>query len=164
MGVTAYPLIMIQQIFDMLSGASAGLAAGKPDRLQIAVAALLVQAASMDDHFEAAERGAIEALLTSRFKLGRDSVGRLIAAAEAASSGTTQLYPFVRLVVERLDEGERIDLIEMLWEVAYADGVLHPDEDALVRRIAGLVYVSDRDRGEARKRVLERRGAAMGGV
>jgi uncharacterized tellurite resistance protein B-like protein len=159
MGIAAYPLIMIQQLFDILSGASGGLAAGKPDRLQIAVAALLAQAASMDDHFDEAERRAIEALLASRFTLGRDAVARLIAAAEAASSGTTQLYPFVRLVVERLDEAERIELIEMLWEVAYADGVLHPDEDALVRRVAGLIYVSDRDRGEARKRVLERRGA-----
>ena len=62
-------------------------------------------------------------------------------------------------MLERLDAAERIRVIEMLWEVAYADGVLTGDEDALVRRVAGLLYVSDRDRGEARRRVLKRLGS-----
>jgi len=51
---------------------------------------------------------------------------------------------------------ERIDLIEMLWEVAYADGVLDPEEDHLIRRIGKLVYVEDRERVHARQRVLAR--------
>jgi uncharacterized tellurite resistance protein B-like protein len=46
----------------------------------------------------------------------------------------------------------------MLWEVAYADGVLDADEDALIRRVAGLMFVSDQDRGFARRRVRERLG------
>jgi uncharacterized tellurite resistance protein B-like protein len=46
----------------------------------------------------------------------------------------------------------------MLWEVAYADGVLDPEEDALIRKIGGLIYITDRDRMLARKRVLERMG------
>jgi uncharacterized tellurite resistance protein B-like protein len=51
---------------------------------------------------------------------------------------------------------QRSHLIEMLWEVAYADGVLDPQEDALLRRVAGLIYVSDADRVAARQRVLQR--------
>ena len=46
----------------------------------------------------------------------------------------------------------------MLWEVAYADGVLHDYEANLMRRVGGLIYVTDRDRGDARRRVLERLG------
>jgi uncharacterized tellurite resistance protein B-like protein len=49
-------------------------------------------------------------------------------------------------------------IIEMLWEVVYADGVLHDYEANLLRRIGGLIYVSDRDRGAARKRVMKRLG------
>jgi uncharacterized tellurite resistance protein B-like protein len=49
-------------------------------------------------------------------------------------------------------------VIEMLWEVAYADGRLHDYEASLLRRVTGLLYVSDRDSGEARKRVLARLG------
>jgi uncharacterized tellurite resistance protein B-like protein len=45
----------------------------------------------------------------------------------------------------------------MLWDVAYADGVLDPEEDLLIRRIAGLIYVDDRERVLARQRVLARR-------
>jgi uncharacterized tellurite resistance protein B-like protein len=48
----------------------------------------------------------------------------------------------------------------MLWEVAYADGVLDPLEDTMLRRVAGLVDVSDHERGEARLRVLRRLGIA----
>jgi uncharacterized tellurite resistance protein B-like protein len=145
---------MFNQILSLLSGDSP--ASTWPDQLQIAVAALLVHAARMDDTFDAAERQTIERLLAARFGLAPEAVQRLLAAAERRAEDSTQLYPFVRLAVERLDEPERVRLIEMMWEVAYADGVLDPDEDALLRRVAGLLYISDRDRGEARKRVLRR--------
>ena len=46
----------------------------------------------------------------------------------------------------------------MLWEVAYVDGVLDQFEDTLLRRVGGLIYVTDRERGMARQRVLKRRG------
>jgi uncharacterized tellurite resistance protein B-like protein len=52
--------------------------------------------------------------------------------------------------------GERTRVIEMLWEVVYADGVLEPEEDALVRKVAGLIYVDDVTRTEARRRVVAR--------
>jgi uncharacterized tellurite resistance protein B-like protein len=145
---------MFNQILSLLSGDSP--ASAKPDQLQIAVAALLVHAACMDDTFDVAERETIERLLAARFALAPDAVQRLLAAAERRAEDSSQLYPFVRLAVERLDELERVRLIEMMWDVAYADGVLNPDEDALLRRVAGLLYISDRDRGEARKRALRR--------
>jgi uncharacterized tellurite resistance protein B-like protein len=145
---------MFNQILSLLSGDS--VASARPDQLQIAVAALLVHAARMDDTFDVAERQIIERLLAARFTLAPEAVQRLLAAAERRAEDSSQLYPFIRLAVERLDEAERVRLIEMMWEVAYADGVLDPDEDALLRRVAGLLYVSDQDRGEARKRVLRR--------
>ena len=73
-----------------------------------------------------------------------------------SSDLSSQIHPFTRLAVERMTPEERIRLIEMLWEVAYADGVLDPEEDVLLRRVAGLVYVSDADRIAARQRVLKR--------
>ena len=53
---------------------------------------------------------------------------------------------------------ERVELVEMLWEVVYADGRVDPFEANLLRRIGGLIYVSDRERGAARKRVAARLG------
>jgi uncharacterized tellurite resistance protein B-like protein len=145
---------MFNQILSLLSGDAP--ASARPDQLQIAVAALLVHAALMDDTFDIAERRTIERLLAARFALAPDAVRHLLATAERRAEDSSQLYPFIRVAVEQLDERERIQLIEMMWEVAYADGVLDPDEDALLRRVAGLLYIADRDRGEARKRVLRR--------
>ena len=58
-----------------------------------------------------------------------------------------------------LDENQRIEMIEMLWEVVYADQALHDFEANLMRRLAGLLHVPDRASGEARKRVLQRLGS-----
>jgi uncharacterized tellurite resistance protein B-like protein len=126
------------------------------DGLQIAVAVLLVEAARMDAHFEDAERTVIERLLANKFQLTPEQTGELLRKAFEVGERSNQLYPFTRIAVERMDLAQRIGLIEMLWEVAYADGVLDPDEDALLRRVAGLIYVSDVDRAAARIRVLER--------
>jgi len=126
------------------------------DGLQIAVAVLLVEAARMDAHFEDAERTVIERLLAHKFQLSPEQTGELMRKAVEVGERSNQLYPFTRIAVERMDLAQRIGLIEMLWEVAYADGVLDPDEDALLRRVAGLIYVSDVDRAAARIRVLER--------
>jgi len=126
------------------------------DGLQIAVAVLLVEAARMDDHFDDAERRVIERLLAQKFQLTPEQAKEMVRKAVETGDRSNQLYPFTRLAVERMDVAQRIGLIEMLWEVAYADGVLDPEEDALLRRIAGLIYVSDVDRAAARLRVIER--------
>jgi uncharacterized tellurite resistance protein B-like protein len=130
----------------------------RPDDLQIAVAVLLIEAARMDDTFDARERGAIEALLEHKFQLSHDETQELLKFAEETAERSHQLHPFTRLAVERMEPARRIRLIEMMWEVAYADGKLDPDEDVLLRRVAGLIYISDEDRIAARQRVLSRIG------
>lgn len=129
----------------------------KKSELELAAAALLVEAAVLDGEFDVAERSTVERLLKSHFKLDDAQVGDLIRDAEAAIEDTAELYTLARTVKDGLDIEERTAIIEMLWEVAYADGELHDYEANLVRRLSGLLYVSDRDSGEARKRVLSRR-------
>ena len=71
---------------------------------------------------------------------------------------SSDLYGFTRIIKDNFSEEERIRMIEMLWEVAYSDGERHHFEANLVRRVAGLIYVSDRESGEARKRVFKTLG------
>jgi uncharacterized tellurite resistance protein B-like protein len=125
---------------------------------QLAAAALMVEAATMDSALDAAERVRIGELIRERFGLGADEAADLIAEAERAVAASVQWHGFTSAIKDGFDHAERIELIEMLWEVAYADGRLHDYEASLLRRIAGLLYVSDRDSGEARKRVLTRLG------
>ncbi len=124
--------------------------------LQLAAAALLVEAALMDERFEDSERNKIRELLQSRFRLGEDDAESLISEAQERVSQSSQLFGFTRVVKDRFSQEERIDLVEMLWEVAYVDGKLDDYEANLMRRIVGLIHVPDRDSGAARKRVLAR--------
>ena len=124
------------------------------------MAALLVEAARMHELVSAEERAVIERLLAARFDLDAAAVAGLVRLAEDRADRAVELFQFTRRLVPALDEGERIELIEMLWEVALADGQLDALEDSLIRRVAGLVHVSDQARGAARQRVLARRAAA----
>jgi len=125
--------------------------------LRIAVAILLLEAAHRDEHFDPEERATIERLLTERFSLTQDECARLMAVSEAASARNVQLYPYTQAVFQHMAPEERVRFIEMLWEVVYADGVLDPEEDALIRKLGGLIYVTDRERMLAKKRVLARK-------
>jgi uncharacterized tellurite resistance protein B-like protein len=147
---------MFDRLLEFISAAQTAGEDAAPDELQLAVAALLVEAARMDASFGAAERATIERLLASRFDLDPGSVAALIAAAEEKMRDATQYFPFTHRITTAMSTEERVAVIEMLWEVAYADGRLDPSEDALLRQIAGLIHVPDRDRGMARKRALER--------
>ena len=127
-------------------------------QLKLATAALLVESAHIDGAFEDSERISISSLLKKRFGLSDVECVTLIEEADQAVQGTGQLYSFTRVVKDRFDEGERIEMIEMLWEVVFADGNIDHFEANLIQRVAGLIFVSDRDRGLARKRVMARLG------
>lgn len=127
-----------------------------PPDLKVAVAVLLLEAAHRDDTFSDEERDAIARILREKFGLSADESAQLMAATEARVRDMVQLHPYTHAIFEQMEHGERVGVIEMLWEVAYADGVLDPEEDAMIRKVAGLIYVEDRDRMMARQRVLAR--------
>lgn len=121
-----------------------------------AAAALLIEAAVMDGEFDDDERATIGGLLAERFNMDVAAVTAVIADAEAAVADSVELFSFTRVVRDDFDHDDRVRMIEMMWDVAYADGVLHDYEANLIRRVTGLLHVSDRESGEARKRALER--------
>ena len=121
-----------------------------------ALAVLLIETARSDDRVEAREQGVIERALARRFGLTPGEVTRLVRAAKEGAVRATDLFNFTRVVVRDFTEEERVGVIELLWDVAFSDGALSGDEDALIRRVAGLIYVSDRDRGDAKQRARKR--------
>ena len=126
------------------------------DEFHLAAAALLVHAASVDADFDADERAKILELARVRLELTAEEAETLLQAAERAADESVQLLGFTRAIKDKFSYEERVGLIEMLWEVVYADGKVDEFESQLMRRIGGLIYVTDRDRGIARKRVLQR--------
>jgi uncharacterized tellurite resistance protein B-like protein len=127
-------------------------------QLQLAAAALMVEAATMDSAFDAGERARIGQLVQDRFALSTEEAMDLVGEAERMAAESVEWHGFTRAIKDGFDHAERVQLIEMMWEVAYADGALHDYEASLLRRVSGLLYVSDRESGEARKRVLARLG------
>ncbi len=149
---------MIELLKSLLSGESNSPQDDLTDQEHIATAALLIEAALSDDDFKDVERQAIIDVLKRHYKLEDADAITLVAEAEKAQAEAGQLFYFTRTVKDSFPIETRVQMIEMLWEIAYADGELSKFEANLVRRVAGLIYVSDRDRGDARKRVMARLG------
>ncbi len=131
-------------------------------RLRLAVATLMVEAATLDGRFDEAERIRLLDLLARRFDLEAGAAEALLAEARVAQDQAVALEGMTRTIKNALDHDQRVEVLEMLWEVVYADGQLHDYEANLLRRLAGLVYVSDQEAGAARKRVVARMGLEGG--
>ena len=125
--------------------------------LHHAAAGLLVEAALLDGNYLDEEKQRIEILLRERFELEQSATSKLMAAAEEAAADRVELHTITKTVRNHFSEEERVKMIEMLWEVVYADGDLDDFEANMMRSVTGLLYVSDRESGDARKRVLARR-------
>ena len=121
---------------------------------RLAVGTLLVEAAQSDGAFEDHERAVIDTFLAAMFDLDAAAAAALRAEAEVAQANASDLVRFTRVIKTALDEDERIAVLEALWRVVLSDGDRHPREDALLRRLAPLLAVSDRDSALARRRVV----------
>jgi uncharacterized tellurite resistance protein B-like protein len=154
---------MIDRLLDLLAGRGEWTSEKPVKDLPLAVAALLVELARMDDKADAGERRTIEQLLARMFSLDPNSAQSLVERADQEMQRSAQYFPFTQQICRHASAEMRVQIIEMLWMVAYSDGALDPDEDALIRQVAGLIQVSDWERGAARKRALEKLGSSEPG-
>lgn len=144
---------MLDRLLDFLGGRDSAASPEAPD-LDVAVAALLIEAARMDDTFDANERRTIVALLSRHFSMTEGDAETLVETAAAKLDDSPHYFRFTHRITHAMDEEARGEVMEMLWRVAYADGELDASEDALIRQIAGLIGVSDRARMLARQRAI----------
>ena len=132
------------------------------DELRLASAALLVHASMIDGQFDASERRTLKALLRERFELSDDEVRRLVREASQEENESVDLFGFTNVLCRELDQDGRKRIVEMLWEVVMADGVIHEFESNLVWRTAELLGVSNRDRVTLRQAAATRHGIQSG--
>lgn len=126
------------------------------DELHIAAAALLVEAALLDGEFDEEERAMIVSDCQRSFDLDADTANNLLDEAMARQKDAVDIHSFISKFAPNFNYEERKQLLEMLWGVVYADGVLHDYEANLMRRVCGLLGVKDKDSGDLRKKVLAR--------
>jgi uncharacterized tellurite resistance protein B-like protein len=128
-------------------------AAAREHALRVATALLLIEVARADYADDVAENESIVASLKQFFALDDESAALLLEEARSTADQAVELQQFTRRLHEQLSPAEKQRVVEMLWQVALADKRLDKHEDHLVRRIAGLLYVSHSDLIRIRNRV-----------
>jgi len=127
---------------------------------RLAATALLVHVVSLDGEPTEVEKRKLHSLIESSFKLDPGTADRLIASAMKVEGEAVDLYHFTSVIMRSVDEEGRLRIVEMMWELVYADGQVSEFEDNVVWRAADLLAVSSRDRIELKHRVAERQAAA----
>lgn len=123
------------------------------DDYRLAAAALLVHTANIDGNFGERERSRLRSILQQNFNLDDASTDELIAEAIEAERRSIDLYQFTSLLNRMLDDKGRARMVEMMWQIVFADGVVTEFEDNLIWRAADLLSVSREERIALRERV-----------
>lgn len=142
---------MFEKITQWLSTAPAP--ADPVQTRQLAMAVLLVEVGRADFDFDADERAQMQRLLIDGLHLSPEDARALLDQAVAESGAAVSLHGFIATLNAQLDADGKRRLLQALWQVAYADGQLRPQEEARIRQLAELLYVSDADFVRTRLRV-----------
>ena len=149
-------------ISDLVSPSAGEARAFDDTDYRLAATALLVHVISLDGAPTEVEKRKLHSVLESRFKLDPGTADQLIASATLVEGEAVDLYHFTSVIMRSVDEEGRLRIVEMMWELVYADGQVTEFEDNVVWRAADLLGVSSRDRIELKHRVAAAGSAATG--
>jgi uncharacterized tellurite resistance protein B-like protein len=130
---------------------------------RLAATALLIHVVSLDGEPSKVEKRKLHGLIESRFGLDPGTADHLIASATLVEGEAVDLYHFTSVIMRSVNEEGRLRIVEMMWELAYADGQVSEFEENVVWRAADLLGISSRDRIDLKHRVAARLSAAAGG-
>ena len=126
------------------------------DTLQIAISTLMIQTAVYDGVFDEKEKSEILELIKKYFDINEEEKISLFKIAMKVNDESNDMQQFTRILNDNLNEEEKINIIEMLWKIIISDGRIDDYENALIRKISGLLYISDRQVGKIKKNLIEK--------
>jgi len=124
---------------------------------QLAASALLIHVISLDGEPSALEKRKLHGLIEARFGLDPGSADRLISQAMLVEGEAVDLYRFTSVIMREVDDAGRLRIVEMMWELVYADGKVTEFEDNVVWRASELLGIAARDRIDLKHVVAARR-------
>jgi len=144
---------MLKAIRDLLSELSRDRPARRfdADDYRLAAVALLYHVVAIDGSVSDAERSRLHKLVSTYFSLDDAETDALLSAAEEADNQAVDLFGFTSVLKRALSEEERGKIVEMMWQLTYADGALHEFEDNVLWRVAELLGISSRERIRLKK-------------
>ena len=123
--------------------------------LQLATAVLLFDVMRSDDDASGAERAQALAALRKRFALSEDALAQLMAQAEQTAKSANDYFSFTSLMNDSFTQAQKIQVVQFMWHVAYADDSVDANENHLISKIAGLLHVTHGDYIAAKMRAKE---------
>ena len=117
------------------------------------VCSLLVHAAKIDENYTEKEKKIILSALTQLYNKNEDELIKVLEQAEKLENQSNQILKFTKAVKD-YDKNFRLKVIEIMWKIIYSDGVSDIYESNLMRRLSSLLYISDRENGEIKKKLL----------
>ena len=120
------------------------------------IVALLVEAASIDGEIGNDEKNQIENILVERLNLDKIEAEKILEQTISESEEQIEIWSKTNDIRKELDYEERLNILELMWEIVLVDDVLDVFEAQLMRRVSGLLYISDIDSGTSKKRAIEK--------
>jgi len=124
----------------------------KDSESKILIAAILVHAAKIDDKYTDEEKKVIKRALMSLYSVNEVDAEKVLLSAEIKEQGSNQIIEFTKEIKKNNIEF-RLKIIEILWQIVYSDGTNDMYESNLIRRVCGLLYISDKDNGSIKLKV-----------
>ena len=133
----------LKDLLDALTGASiAESPEAQANALKLACAVLLIEVTRADATMDATEHQAILVALKRHLTLDSDEADHLLARAEPEAKGAYDYHRFTSVINNHFSQAQKIQVVESMWKVAYADGHLDANENHLISKVAGLLYVT----------------------
>ncbi len=124
-------------------------------RLQLATAVLLFDVMRSDGDISDAERAKTLAALRRRFALSEEALAQLMAKAEQTAKHANDYFSFTSAMNEAFTQAQKIQVVEFMWQVAYADGTLDANENHIISKVANLLHVTHGEYIGAKMRAKE---------
>ncbi len=119
---------------------------------------LMIEAAYTDGQIDENELNKIKLSLINVFNEDPNEVDLLLQEAVKNKNNSRSLHHYTSVINKNFNYDKKLLLIEALWEIVLSDGEIHDYESNLIRRLAGLLYISDVNSGNARKKALDKIG------
>ena len=117
---------------------------------------LMIEVALSDNNFDQAERDQLVSTVTKKWNLNPAIVLDLIKAAEQQQDSSTSLFEHTRVINKSFSHKDKLELVDCLWEIGFADGNVDHFEEYTIRKIAGLIYIEHQDFIKSKIRVRDR--------
>ena len=146
---------MFNRILNLLQGEGEVAEENRFERVQVATCALLMEVAHSDGHYQSVEATIVHDLLAKKFNLSEAAVAELVDYSHQHREESLDLFQFAREINAHFSRDEKLDVMEGIWRVIYADGMLDKHEDALARQLATLLRLDHKDVIDRKVQVLD---------